>query len=153
MRRALPDVALLLAGAMLAVVFGVVVAILLEPNPLVDYDVPYQVIDTGDLVPGGTLTYVVARCANDPLSADPLVVTTLRDLVSDETQARYSLTPGVRTVTHGCTDTERLTIGLPGAKLPAGRYHLEGTSTAEGRFKRATVYFETTSFQLQAPND
>lgn len=121
--------------------------ILIAPPVIVYTNVPFPV-QTASLHPGQALTLTVSRCANDPLAPDPVVYTFTRTLVEVNTNIRTGIPDGGSETSHGCQIGFQSAINIIPDNLPSGRYYLEGTSSAYGRFKASVVKWHTEEFQV-----
>jgi hypothetical protein len=124
------------------------VEILILPPVLVYTNTPFPV-ETDIVAPGEPVTFVVGRCANDPLSQNPLVYTFTRSLVDTQTGTRYGIADGSSNVPHGCEDNFRSSLSIVPIQQPNGRYYVEGTSTARGLFKTNTVRWQSQEFEVR----
>ncbi len=130
----------------LPAIVGILVLVL-EPEPFTYTNVPFPVL-TQQVVAGQPVTFEVGRCVNDPLAPDPLVYVYTVQLVNDQTSAQISLNGGSAEAHHGCTVEASQRDVVP-ASTPPGRYHVEGTTTATGRFRTVLLRFSSLSFDVE----
>lgn len=99
---------------------------------------------------GSSVVLLVDRCAREPFGPPRLTVTFLRNLVLDGTSDRMAIPPGSNDIEQGCEPTSRRSTTIP-ADLKPGRYFIEILSTIYGRFRTATVYARSQTFEVVAP--
>lgn len=136
---AIPAVLLLLAAFYEA---------LLAPPVLVYTNMPFPVED-GVVAPGETVTFIVGRCANDPLAPDPVIYTFTREIVNADTQARTGIPDGSSDVPRGCEAAFRSSLNIIPVGMADGRYFVQGTSTAQGRFKVTVTRWQSQEFEVR----
>jgi hypothetical protein len=122
---------------------------LFAPPVIIYTNVPFPV-ETPVVHPGDAVTFIVGRCANDPLSSDPVTYTFTRDLVRTDAdpQVRTGIPNGSSDVPHGCEPSFHSSLNIIPTNIPSGRYFLEGTSTAVGKFKVTVAKWHSQEFEI-----
>ncbi len=134
---------LVIIGAMLFSVVGLIALSFAESPPLVYRNLPLPV--TGEVHPGGPIPLYVDRCDN---LDSPLYLESARTLYNMDTHQFYSLPGGVALALPGCSTATVLSSIVP-EEAPPGTYVLSAVVRAYGRWgRRFDVAYSSQPFEV-----
>ena len=142
--------ALLILSVVLFALMTAMLLLLVFVSPHLTYpNAPFPV--ERDVVPAGSsVVLIVDRCASEPFGEDRLAVTFVRNLTREGTTDRMAIPGGANDIAQGCEPRSLRATMIPHDLAP-GRYYLEVTATIHGRFRMATVYARSQTFEVVRP--